>query len=136
MNEDYFATETGTEEQLRMIGMEQVWDNITRRRIRALGIQPGWRCLEVGAGSGSIARWLQDEVGPQVNVVAADLDTRFLQDQEFEILELDIRNPEGLPAESFDLVHARAVLTHIPDPLGALRNMAAAVRPGGWLLPS
>ena len=38
--------------------------------------------------------------------------------------------PEG----GFDLVHARLVLTHVPDRGEALRRMAAALRPGGHLL--
>jgi Methyltransferase domain len=34
----------------------------------------------------------------------------------------------------YDLVHCRALLCHLHDPAQALRTMAAAVRPGGWLL--
>ena len=34
----------------------------------------------------------------------------------------------------YDLVHCRALLCHLPDPARALGIMAAAVRPGGWLL--
>jgi SAM-dependent methyltransferase len=34
----------------------------------------------------------------------------------------------------FDLVHARAVLEHVPHRKDALRRMVAAIKPGGWLL--
>jgi SAM-dependent methyltransferase len=37
------------------------------------------------------------------------------------------------PAEHYDLVHCRALLMHLPQPVVALERMAAAVRPGGWL---
>src|SRR5206468_560148 len=34
---------------------------------------------------------------------------------------------------AFDLVMARKVLEHLPDPSAALRYMATALRPGAWL---
>jgi hypothetical protein len=37
-------------------------------------VGPGWRCLEVGSGGGSIAAWLCDRVGPDGSVLATDLD--------------------------------------------------------------
>src|SRR5262249_42932555 len=36
--------------------------------------------------------------------------------------------------ETFDLVSSRKVLEHLADPPAALGRMAAALRPGGWLL--
>jgi SAM-dependent methyltransferase len=41
---------------------------------------------------------------------------------------------EALPAGRYDLVHARLVLEHLPQRDAVLRSMAAALRPGGWLL--
>jgi SAM-dependent methyltransferase len=38
------------------------------------------------------------------------------------------------PREKFDLVHARAVLAFLPQPAETIIKMAAALRPGGWLL--
>ena len=39
----------------------------------------GWRCLDVRAGSGSVATLLAHRVGPSGTVVAADIDLRFPQ---------------------------------------------------------
>src|SRR5262249_47369949 len=39
-----------------------------------------------------------------------------------------------LEAAHYDLVHCRALLMHLPNPIWALRRLADAVRPGGWLL--
>ncbi|GAA2727516.1 hypothetical protein GCM10010360_01090 [Streptomyces nogalater] len=36
--------------------------------------------------------------------------------------------------EGFDLVHARLVLVHVPDPERALRSPITSLRPGGRLL--
>ncbi|HEY2158132.1 MAG TPA: methyltransferase domain-containing protein [Isosphaeraceae bacterium] len=109
---------------------------ITTRRLDGLGIGVGWRCLEVGAGEGGIARWMADRVGPSGRVVAADIDTRFLDrtgPTQLEVRRLDITVDDPEPA-AFDLIHCRMVLQHLADPARALARMAEAVRPGGWLM--
>lgn len=122
-------------EATRLALLEQIYDPGTTRRLDALGLGEGARCLEVGAGGGSIARWLSDRVGPDGQVVAADIDCRFLHDlpDNVEVRQLDITAGD-LETDHYDLVHCRAVLNHVPDPLGALRRMVAALRPGGVLL--
>jgi SAM-dependent methyltransferase len=89
----------------------------------------------VGAGRGSIARWLSARLGPGGHLVAADIDCRFLGDlpENVEVRELDIRS-DDVETGSYDLVHCRALLMHLPDPLAALSRMAAALRPGGLLV--
>jgi 2-polyprenyl-3-methyl-5-hydroxy-6-metoxy-1,4-benzoquinol methylase len=42
----------------------------TRSRRRRELVQPGWRCLEVGAGRGAMAVWLAERVGESGQVVA------------------------------------------------------------------
>lgn len=122
-------------ERNRLEQLERVCDPVTTDRLTKLGVGPGWTCLEVGAGRGSVARWLGDRVGPGGRVVAADLDPRFLRElsgKNLEFRELDIL--EGpLEPNTFDLVHARALLMSVPDPRRALERMAAAVKPGGYL---
>jgi SAM-dependent methyltransferase len=101
----------------------------------AIGVGEGWRCLEVGAGAGSLARWLCQRVGPRGRVVATDLETGFLGELKEENLEIrrhDILS-DPLEDEAFELVHARKVLEHLPAWRAALRRMLAATRPGGWL---
>ena len=50
-------------ERQRLALMSELLDPTERRNIRQLGLAPGWRCLEVGCGNGSIARWLAIQVG-------------------------------------------------------------------------
>ncbi|WP_394842051.1 methyltransferase domain-containing protein [Pendulispora brunnea] len=133
---DYFGIDTpeGIEGR-RLARLEAVSDPITVSRLTRLGVAPGWRCLEVGAGGGSIARWLADRVGPEGSVVATDLDMRFLAHADLgpvEVRRHDILT-DPLETDAFDLVHARALLMNLPDPQLALRRLAAAVKPGGIL---
>lgn len=120
----------------RLALLEQCYDAGTIRRLDNLGVEAGWRCLEVGAGGGSITQWLCARVGPLGRVLATDLDTRFvekLDDKNLDVRQMDLRTDE-LPAAAFDLVHARAVLMHIPQREQIFEALLATLRPGGWLL--
>lgn len=55
-----------------------VYDPVTIRRLEVTGVTNGWRCLEAGAGIGSVAQWLSTRVGPTGKVVATDIELRFL----------------------------------------------------------
>src|SRR5262245_18795310 len=114
---------------------EQFADEATRRRIGALGPALGWRCLEAGAGAGSVARWLCSLVGPNGHVLAVDVDTRFmsgLQEANLEVRQMDIVS-EDLPEGVFDFVHARLLLVHLPARETVIRKIVQSLKPGGWL---
>ena len=120
----------------RLAQLETVWDPWTIRNLGKVGVREGWNCLEVAGGGGSIAEWLCRQVGPTGRVVATDLQPRFLNAMNASNLEIrrhDILS-EPLPEETFDLVHARALLTFLPQPAEAIANMAAALKLGGWLV--
>ena len=76
---DYLLTNSEPETGDRFDGLEQAFDAVSIGHLQRLGIGSGARCLEIGAGSGSIARWLADQVGPAGRVVATDLDVRWLR---------------------------------------------------------
>jgi SAM-dependent methyltransferase len=124
-----------TTEDGRLEMLEQWHDPGTMRRLGQLGIESGWDCLEVGAGRGSITRWLADEVGPTGSVVAADINPRFLAEvpENVEVRQLDICQAD-IETERYDLIHCRALLMHLPDPGAVLTKMVGALRPGGLLL--
>jgi|SRR5215469_4942051 len=120
----------------RLALLEQCLDPATFRRFQSVGVTTGWTCLEAGAGGGSVAQWLCAEVGPAGRVVATDLDTRFLDqlhEPNLEVIRLDLTTGT-LPQNTFDLVHTRMVLMHIPSREDILEKLVAALKPGGWLL--
>ena len=120
----------------RFQAISEIFDAATERRLTALGLTTGWNCLEVGAGGGSIARWLSDRVGDTGRIVATDIDTAFLDTIDrpnLEVVRHDVtRDP--LPPAAFDLAHTRMLLIHLPDPDVVLKRLAAALKPGGWLV--
>ena len=133
MARDYVYDQGFAEERKRLAGMEALWDPGTQALFDELGIGPGWRCLEVGAGGGSLLEWM---TGRGATVVAIDIDTRFidsLASDTIEVRRMDIRT-DVLPEGEFDLVHARLVLEHLTDRRQILGRLAAALRPGGWLV--
>lgn len=134
----YFASDEEQGRELaRLALLEGIFDSATKRHLEIIRPVEGWRCLEVGAGAGSVARWLATCVGTTGAVVATDVDTRYLRlgpsMSNLEIREHDIlqsREDIGL----FDLVHCRMLLMHLSEPHKAMERMAKAVRPGGWIL--
>ncbi|TWV55583.1 methyltransferase domain-containing protein [Streptomyces misionensis] len=94
------------------------------------------RCLEVGAGAGSVARMLA-RLCPSGDVTATDTDTRFFEDlateERITVLCHDVTE-DGFPVGSFDVIHARMLLCHLADPALVLAVMSEWLRPGGLLL--
>lgn len=123
-------------ERQRLAAIEASYDPGTFLHLSAIGVKPGWRCLEVGAGGGSVAGWLARQIAPSGNVVATDIDTRFMQS--LDIPNLDVRQhnivTEDLADSDFDLIHMRLLLDFMPDQGATVRKLLHALRPGGWLV--
>jgi SAM-dependent methyltransferase len=133
---DYAFPHGAANEARRLDLLQERLDPLTIRRVERLSLVPNARCLEVGGGRGSIARWLCERVGPNGRVTATDLDTRFLSlidSANLEVLRHDVRTDHFAEA-SFDLIHARTVLMHLGGRLSILKRMATWLAPGGWLL--
>jgi SAM-dependent methyltransferase len=108
----------------------------TERRLAGLGIAAGWKCLEVGAGAGGVARWMAERVGRSGRVTAIDINPLFGVDPRLPQLEVRQHDvlAEGLEEEAYDLVHCRVLLIHVGNVELALQRMKQALRPGGWLI--
>lgn len=82
---------TDGDERRRLDLFAERLDPITIRRVQRLGIPRGARCLEVGGGRGSVARWLCELFGGEGHVTATDLDTGFLA--ELSLPNLQVLSP-------------------------------------------
>lgn len=135
-DEGYLLDNRQAEAGERFDALAELFDASTFRHLDQLGVGPGWRCWEVGAGGPSVPRWLGDRVGPAGRVLATDIDVSWTREAAGPVVEVRRHDvaADDPPQEEFDLVHARLVLVHVGDRDRALRSMVAALRPGGVLL--
>ena len=132
----FAADEHNDRDRYRLDLLEKQCDPASRRTMRPVGIEPGWRCLDIGAGNGSMTHWLAEQVGPTGHVVAVDCNPRFSSAQSLhniEVRKIDIETGE-LERNAFDLAYARFVLMHLRDPIRVLRKMVDALKPDGLLV--
>jgi ubiquinone/menaquinone biosynthesis C-methylase UbiE len=113
--------------------LAETLDPFSCRRLEQAGAGPDARCLEIGAGTGSIAHWLANRLAPAGQVIATDLDPSLIAPhQRITTLPHDISRDQ-LPGR-FDLIHARLVLAHLPDRHHILGKLSEALNPGGALI--
>jgi SAM-dependent methyltransferase len=132
----YLLNNAAREAPARFDALSAIYDRATIQHLENIGVGPGWRCLEVGGGGGSIAAWLGTRVGPTGHVLVTDLDPRFLDRLQTPNLEVRRHNiaSDPLPEAAFDLIHARLVLIHLPEREKVLERLVAALKPGGYLI--
>lgn len=114
----------------------------TERILRAAGLGPGQRILDIGTGAGDVARLAAGLVGSSGSVIGLDRETSILEQARARTVDTGLRSvnyEEGtldtLPAaRTFDVVMCRYVVCHQPDHVAFLRQAAARVRPGGTLI--
>jgi ubiquinone/menaquinone biosynthesis C-methylase UbiE len=108
--------------------------------IAALGLQPGNRVADLGAGGGYFTFRFADAVGPDGLVYAIDIDpdmVAYLKDRasegghrNVEAIEASAADP-GLPAASVDLLFTCNTYHHIGERTEYFARAKAALRPGG-----
>lgn len=108
----------------------------------ALGVGPGWRCLDLCCGIGGITDLLDARMRPGGACIGLELDpakvavaTRWAGELGLETVRYVQGDAfrSGLEPGSFDLVHARFALGVIPGGTAILRHALELVRPGGLL---
>jgi len=132
----YLLSNDAPEAMDRFTAFTTLFDPATFRHLDGLGLAPGWRCWEVGAGGTSVVTFLAERVGPAGHVLASDIDVSWAGEAaapNVEVVQHDVA-ADPPPDGPFDLVHARLVLVHVPGRDAALATMAASLRPGGVVL--
>lgn len=141
MGDSYLLTSNAAElERLRL--QARVWEPEAEVLLDRIGVQPGWRCLDLGCGAMGILGPLSRRVGPGGQVVGVDRDPQQLAAARAYVQEQGIANVEvldqdayatGLPDHGFDLVHVRFVFAPVGRDAQLLAEMLRLARPGGIL---
>lgn len=119
-------------------------DDVYRRPLATallrLGLEEGWRCVDVGAGGGDVSVALAEMVGRHGRVYAVDSDPATRDEVAraaaayAQVIALTQAGEDLSLPEEVDLAFCRFLLLHVLEPINVVRKMAAAVRPGGWVV--
>jgi SAM-dependent methyltransferase len=105
-----------------------------------VGVERGWRAVDVGCGPIGILDLLCDRVGVTGQTVGVDNDARMITMAREVAAELNLTNltlvqaeaaDTGLEPASFDIAHARLLLVNLANPQRVVTGLSALVRPGG-----
>lgn len=121
----------------RLSQLALILDEHSRGFLTDQGIAPGWQCLDVGPGAGTITAWMAEQVGSGGHVTAIDINPQHMKalPDNVTVHTADIRTVP-LPQGHYDLIHARLVLLHIAAREAVLDRLVAALKPGGVLVVS
>ncbi len=109
-----------------------------KRLIDRLGVKEGARVLDVGCGTGRLAHWISERVGPTGSVAGLDPLAERVQiarsrggSARFEVGQAEDLN--AFANESFDFICMSSVFHWIDDKAKALAEVRRILRPGGLL---
>lgn len=114
-----------------------------RSRLELVGLRPGMRALDAGAGTGAVARVMAEMVGPTGEVIALDFSvdrtrqgSRIARKSGVENLRfiVDDLYRLALRPQSFDFVWCEFIFEYLADPDAVLSQLAGLVRKGGKLV--
>jgi ubiquinone/menaquinone biosynthesis C-methylase UbiE len=127
-------------ERLRLIS--RVTGAGTESLLDRAGISVGLCCLDVACGGGDVTRLLARRVGPHGKVIGIDADATKIQIARDEATADGVQNVDFIVGDlrtwdssrQFDVVNARFILEHLPDPAAAVRRFHEWLRPGGLVI--
>lgn len=139
MEQNDYVIRGGIEGRERLRILSRVLQPTTLAFLKRAGIAPGMSVLEAGCGGGDVACDLARIVGANGGVLATDIDAPQLDIARSEAGAQGLTNlsfvrsdiTQEIPDGPFDFIHARFVLTHLPDPVAALARMKSVLKPGG-----
>jgi len=129
------SAKANTKEQARLDAMHEGVSGFFGGRLTFADLGKPKRILEVGAGSGSWAIHAAKDY-PDAEVIAIDispLPPRALP-KNLKSFQMDVCQPLPFEEESFDVIHARFVLMHVPHFRDVLARISTLIKPGGHLI--
>src|SRR5216683_3274000 len=130
---------TSTERD-RLLSQADQYEPTANWLLDQIGVQPGWRAVDIGCGPIGILNLLSQRVGRSGAVIGLEREQRFVEMARAEIATRGLGNVTmvqgdalntGLEKGSFDLVHERLVLINVSAREAFLTEMLSLLRPGG-----
>jgi SAM-dependent methyltransferase len=130
---------TSTERD-RLLSQAEQYEPTANWLLDQIGVQRGWRAVDIGCGPIGILDLLSQRVGPSGAVIGLEREQRFVEMARAEIAKRGLGNVTmvqgdalntGLEKGSFDLVHERLVLINVSAREAFLMEMLSLLRPGG-----
>jgi demethylmenaquinone methyltransferase/2-methoxy-6-polyprenyl-1,4-benzoquinol methylase len=115
-------------------GLHRLWN---REAVRATGLRPGGRALDLACGTGSLTRDLAKKTGPDGYVLGIDFSREMLraaQSRPAPNIEYRLGDATDLayvPSRAFDAATIAYGARNIPDLDALFSEMARVLRPGG-----
>ena len=140
-----YVLDGGDEDLRRLLRISQVTAEAARAALRRVGIREGWRAIDCGCGPIGALVEMSDMVGRAGRVVGVDFSEAAIRRARSVVEALGLENVDVLVGDiyevepatfgtGFDVALTRCFLMHQPDPARALSQVAALVRPGGWIV--
>ena len=138
-----YALARGAAAVRRLLLLHTIYSPAGHRILLRAGLRAGMRVADFGCGVGAATRMLAEMVGPKGEVTGIDSDENQLVQAGGHCSRAALRNVSfwradacdtRLPAQYFDLVYARFLLMHLPNPMDGLREMYRVLKPGGLIV--
>lgn len=140
MSERDYTLGTHDEEIDRLGLQHRVWRACAAECWQRVGINIGWKVMDIGAGPGFVTTDLAEIVGPTGRIAAFERSERFvgvgsrrcevLGLRQVEYHNLDLVQ-DDLPVSGYDAAWCRWVMSFVIDPARVIAKVACALKPGG-----
>ncbi|MFQ5439872.1 MAG: class I SAM-dependent methyltransferase [Nitrosopumilaceae archaeon] len=134
-----YVLSSKSSEILRLNIQSLLFEPFVTDALNKSGIKKGMNCLDVGCGSGDVARLLSKMVGKTGSVVGIDVERKYLDyckkvttQKNVKFFQDNILDSQL--TDTFDIVFSRFMFVHLADKKQALRSMIKLTKKNGIVI--